>query len=374
MRALLHALLAFAAVFGLGLSLALPASAGTPSMRAAPVDVQALAEEGLPTLPTDYRIVEGVYARVHHHPEDRSVALLLARHAGRSIPDFADRLNTPVGGPIEIVLAHTQHEFDTLQPGAPPDWADGTAWPYRGLIFLRAPDLRPGTDEPLTTVLDHEIVHILLGRAFGGRPVPRWLQEGVAQVYARQYTAATTDTLASGLLGRDLMSIEDLATGFPADPMRARLAYAQSADLVAWLQNEHGPDAIPTLAREMSRGRGFGAAMREATGSSVDELDAEWRSRLTSSGLWLKPLVSDTTMFTAAAAVLLVGGFGVLRRKKARLDEMEADERAREAVARAMGLSPESLPWDHPVWRHPVAGPDGRDGYWSRPSAEPTVH
>lgn len=356
LRALLPALLA------LLLSLLAPAWGGSPSMRAATVDVAALAAEPLPALPADFRTIEGVYARVHHHPEDRGVALLLARHAGRSVPDFADRLQAPVGGELDIVLAHTQEQFETLQPGAPPHWADGTAWPHRGLIYLRSPDLRPGTDEPLTTVLDHEIVHVLLGRAFGGKPVPRWLQEGVAQVYARQYTAATTDTLASGLLGRDLMTLQDLATGFPADPLRARLAYAQSADLVAWLQNEHGPETIPVLAREIAQGRGFGAAVRQATGQSVDEIDQAWRSRLTSSGLWLKPLVSDTMMFSVGAVVLVIGGAGVLRRRKRRLDELEAEERAREAVARSMGLSPEGLPWDHPLWRHPLPRAWGLDG------------
>ncbi len=347
------------------------ALAGSPSMRAAPdvLDAAQMAER--PVLPVDFRTLEGVYLRVHHHPDDRGVALLLARHAGRSIPDFADRLELPVGGTIDLYLAHTQEQFDGMQPGAPPDWADGTAWPQRGLIFLRSPDIRPGTEESLTTVLDHEIVHVLIGRAFRGQRVPHWLQEGVAQVYARQYTTATTDTLASGLLGRDLMTLEDLASGFPNDPVRARLAYAQSADLVAWLINEHGADTIPALVHELSMGNGFGAAMRTATGESVDDIDQAWRSRLASSGLWLKPLVSDTMMFAVAAIVLVVGGIGVRRRSKEKLARMEAEEAARDAVERAMGVgrAPEVVGLS---WQHPVAD---RDGYVTPPSDPgPTIH
>jgi hypothetical protein len=70
--------------------------------------------------------------------------------------------------------------------GPSPEWADATAWPELGAIFLRSPDIRVGGDEPLEQVLDHELVHVLLGRAFGDEQPPIWLQEGVAQVLAKQ--------------------------------------------------------------------------------------------------------------------------------------------------------------------------------------------
>jgi hypothetical protein len=328
-----------------------------PSMSEEKVDPWALQGQDRPTLPEGWQTLESSSLRLHHDPADRGVALLLARHAARSLPDFADRLQVPTGGVIDVYLARSQEQFRTLQPGEPPHWADGTAWPLRGLVFLRSPELRPGNDEPLTTVLDHELVHVLLGRAFQGRPVPRWLQEGVAQVYARQYTAETTRTLASGLLGRELMGLEDLATGFPADPVRARLAYAQSADLVAWMQNEHGPDAVPTLVRELARGAGFGAAVHTATGQRLSQVDAAWRGRLQDSGLAWTPLVSDTVILSGAAGLLLVGGMGVRRRSRRRLEEMEAEEQAREELARALGEAPEPQWWIHP---QPPRADEGR--------------
>ncbi|NOY25232.1 MAG: hypothetical protein GXP62_05110, partial [Oligoflexia bacterium] len=278
-----------------------PALPPGPSMSAAVPDPWALQGTDRPALPDDWRTIHSLYVNVHFHPSDRGVAVMLSRHAATSLPDFANRLAVPTGGLVDIYLAHKQDQFVSLQPGPPPTWADGTAWPLRGMIFLRAPDLRAQTSDSLQTVLDHELVHVLIGRAFRGQRVPRWLQEGVAQVYARQYSSATTDTLASGLLGNNMLRMDDLATGFPADPVQARLAYAQSADLVAWLQNEYGPQAIPTIVHDLSMGSGFGAAMRAATGQRVDQVDQQWRRRLASSGLWLKPLVSDTAMFSVGA-------------------------------------------------------------------------
>lgn len=349
--------------FGLSFASGAWADAGAdhprgPSMSQAVLPLSWDADQGLPALPAEWSVVEGHHARIHHDPADHALALDLARHAAASVPAFADRLGIAAGPTIDIVLAHTQEQFDDLQPGSPPDWADGTAWPSRGLVFLRANRIRPGTEEPLPVVLDHEIIHILMGRAFDDQPVPRWLQEGVAQVWARQFTAATTETLAKGLLGRDLLSLSDLASGFPADPVQARLAYAQSADFVAWLQNEHGPQAIPTVVHRMAGGASFGMAMREATGLTTSELDAQWRSRLESSGLWLTPLLSETAFLGVGSVVLLVGGVGVLRRRREQMAHMAAEEEAREAMARAMGQPSEMAWWDFP---HPVP-PSQADG------------
>jgi hypothetical protein len=80
-------------------------------------------------------------------------------------------------------------DFRALQPGQPPTWADATAYPAAGPICLRAPALRSGTDTRLEQVLDHELVHVLLGRAFAPAQPPTWLQEGIARVFAGEVGA-----------------------------------------------------------------------------------------------------------------------------------------------------------------------------------------
>ena len=85
----------------------------------------------------------------------------------------------PVGRTVHVYVARTQEQFRTLQPGNAPTWADATAYPGMGTVFLRDPKIRIATDEPVEQVLDHELVHILLGRAFAPAIPPSWLQEGV---------------------------------------------------------------------------------------------------------------------------------------------------------------------------------------------------
>jgi len=307
-------------------------------------------------LPSDWISIPAEYGWVHADPADRPSALVLARHAAERIPALAQELQVPVGPRIHIVLAHTTEHFRDLQPRPSPDWADGTAWPRRGWIFLRSPRLRDGTASPLVQVLDHEIVHVLLGRAFSPRPVPRWLQEGMAQLLAKEYTPELTRTLARGALGKNLLGIHEITRGFPRDPARAHLAYAQSADLVAFIRSEYGPEALPTLVREMTQGEHFGPALSIATGEMVDDVDAAWRARLGQSHFALTPLL-DEGMWWGLGALLVPLAWLVVRRKnRVRLKRWEREEVLEDALYRVLERmkTPEDPPERPSPFIHPV--------------------
>lgn len=309
------------------------AHAEAPSWRSAPEStaVAAAMQAERPEVPSDWQVYSDPYATVYAAEGDKATALHLSRYVARSLPRISEEMGLPIGNRIHIYIAPSQEEFFTLQPGNAPQWADGTAYPHRGLIFLRAPHVRSGSSSPLEQVLDHELAHILLGRAFGARPVPRWLQEGTAQLVAREYTSALTDRIGAGMFGDDLLTLEELTRGFPDDPLRAQLAYAQSADFVAFLTNRYGPETLHGIIHEMVAGAPFAAAVRATTGVSIDTIDTQWRQRLESSSmLWLRPLVSDTMILSLAGFGFLGLGALALRRRRQQLRDMADDEEAME--------------------------------------------
>ena len=271
-----------------------------------------------------------VYADIHYAYKDRHVAQDLIRHANAAIPRIAQTLRLGSGSAMKIYLMPTQRSFSQLQPGKTPDWADGTAWPDLGLIFLRSPDIRDGRSDPLTQVLDHEIAHIVLGRAFGKQPVPRWLQEGVAQIVSGEYGHRTVDTLSQGILGGELISLQELTRSFPSDPQRAHLAYAQSADFILFLQQHYGSEALPKLIALLAGNHSFEYSIRNITGKSMFDLDLEWRGKISDSLLWLKPLFSDTALLTLGGLFLVVGFF---RKRKTRYEYINTQEEQREIYA-----------------------------------------
>jgi hypothetical protein len=326
MRRLLQ-LLAFVLFTAFGV--AGDAVAGAPSMSAGPDPVAATAEVAMPA---DWVSEFGRYVVVHAAPEDARVARRLATHADTAVPRLADALGLPAGQRIRVVVAPDDRTFATMQPGTPPTWADGTAWPLQGLVFLHAPDARRGDATALETVFDHELVHVMLGRAFAPRRVPHWLQEGSAQLLANEIRPDQTDRLGA-LGGADaLLRLDDITGSWPADPVRAQLAYAQSAHLVAFLRNTYGQDAFHELVRRLARGQDVDASLRAATGLTAHQIDTAWRTRLASSPLWMKQVFTDTTLLGLGGFMLVAGFFAHRKRRREQLARWEREEAVQDAI------------------------------------------
>ncbi len=323
-------------LFLLGLIATIPhAHAGGASMRALAVE-DAPITAAMPPVPDDWTVVPSPFADVHSTNGDKPTALRLSRHIAATLPGLARELDLAIGNRIHVVVAPTQAAFHDLQPGRAPDWADGPAWPKHGWIFLRAPRLRGQTTETLEMVLEHELVHILLGRAFGSRTVPRWLQEGLAQLMAGEYTAETTKTLAQGTLGDNLISLQELSRGFPKNPLRAHLAYAQSADLVAFIRNEYGPTALKKVIHGLAAGENFAPTIRRATGDLVEEVDHKWRSRLKASPFQLSPLMDEGVWWGLGAFLVPLAWFAARRRNRKKLDRWKREEILEDALYRTI--------------------------------------
>lgn len=280
------------------------------------------------------------FVDVYASRQDEAVAHEMMRHAHTAIPRIAEQLGLATGGAMQIYIANSQAEFDAMQPFAPPDWADGTAWPKNGWVFLRTPRIRRGASEPLHQVLEHEIVHILLGRAFAHYPVPRWLQEGVAQVVAGEYTPEKIAQLGSFA---EPMSFLDLARGFPADRLRAQMAYAQSASVVSFLFREHGQESLHVLIEEMSQGHALDVALVRATGLTPQELDVAWRGRTFQVPMWIRSLSVDGTLIALVGVMVLLGSVRKYKQYRSGRPHWDEEERIHQQLVQEVATWDMSL-------------------------------
>jgi hypothetical protein len=294
-------------------------------------------EDAPPLVPEGWEQVSAVYLEVYGTSDSLPVLLELSRHGSRSLPDLARMLGVAIGRTVHVVVAPTQKAFFDLQPGDAPEWADGTAYPALGHIFLRRPGIR-GPQRPLQVVFDHELVHILLGRAFAPQRPPRWLQEGVAQVFAGEYGPETTREIARGAAGPGLYTLEQLTLGFPSDPRGAQLAYAQSADFISWMRVEYGDDALRVVVDRMRRGADVRGAIRAATGEFLEDVDASWRGRVErgSSDLWLSVFSTGDIWWALAALFAAVGLLIARWRIRRRMAAMARQERMRDQLLQAL--------------------------------------
>lgn len=305
-------------------------AAPVPEMRASAPMEDAWAP---PSLPDGFVELPGAAFTIAGPADQIATLDRLAKHGAHSVLTLSEQLGVPLGGPIHVYMAADDVTFARLQPGLPPAWADGTAWPKHGVIFLRTPDSRGGLARPLEQVLDHELVHVLVGRAFLPAHPPTWLQEGLAQVYAGEVGADHVARLRRGLLHGGAIPLRELVARFPADAMRADLAYAESADVVLWLRGEHGDAGVAELIATAARTGSAATALHAVTGLSLADLDAAWAERLA---------FTPSVLFDAAnleAIVYAAGGVGLLfvgwQRRRARNARL-ADWRAQDAKLNQM--------------------------------------
>jgi hypothetical protein len=78
----------------------------------------------------------------------------------------------------------------------------------------------------------------------------------------------------------ELFSVQSLGSSFPADPEKARLAYAQSHSLVDFLITNHGRDKMLQLLEVFQRGSSYDDALLEVYGFDTSGLDDRWRDSL----------------------------------------------------------------------------------------------
>jgi hypothetical protein len=331
MRHLLSAL-----VFAFTLGAAAPALG--QEARSAPAWSEQL-QESIPPFPATYTTVKAPWLRVHGHPDQLDAMMRVADHGAEALPRLAERLGVPVGTTVQIVVASTDAEFRALQPGRAPTWADAVAYPALGVIYLRAPSARGGDQAPIEQVLDHELVHVLLGRAFAPARPPSWLQEGVAQVLAGEAGPELAGQIATGMATGGLIDLSTLERGFPRDARRAQLAYAQSADFVAWLEDQHGDDVIPRLVQHTREGNTLAASVRHVTGDFLEEVEARWRRRFTANTTFaLSGLFNEGLLFSVGGLMLAVGGVQRKRQFRRRMVELEAEEAAIDRLAAEVAL------------------------------------
>jgi len=172
-------------------------------------------------------------------------------------------------------------------PDAVPKWAVGVAYPQLNRVILRsALRLDEGRINPVD-VFTHEVAHIVLEQALAQRGgAPRWLSEGFAMYHAREWTLSGQRVIEEATLRNTFLPLNLLMTSFPADEKAARVAYAQSFSLVAFMLNDYGQTIFHKFIMRLQAGDDVNAALRHSAGVSLARFEMEWRHSLEKRYSW----------------------------------------------------------------------------------------
>lgn len=186
----------------------------------------------------------------------------------------------PWSPPCTIHVHGDRAGFARAVPGAPVAAGGATSIEFVGdAVSLRRIDVVDAPDADRPPALDHELVHVVLADRFPAAPPPRWADEGLATLFdqpaKRQgHEADFRAAVAHGQAWRvaDLLTL-DLD---PADAIRQRVFYGQSASLVRWLlARRDGPTFLRFLDDAAAHGAPRALATHYAVGS-VAELERAW--------------------------------------------------------------------------------------------------
>lgn len=181
----------------------------------------------------------------------------------------------PVGGgaPKIQVVVHRREAFGELTGLG--HWAGGV---YDGVVRLPLEDLEREGPE-LRRVLRHELVHAFV-RSVGGRKVPGWLNEGLAQWLEESFDtdrAQRVRRARRSLVGQApfaLVRLEDSLAGW-SDPAQIALAYSQSLALVDHVQRWYGERLLYEMVAGCAEGRSPAATFRSRTHVDLEEVQRD---------------------------------------------------------------------------------------------------
>jgi peptidase MA superfamily protein len=279
-------------------------------------------------------------ARVTVRAED-GLGALAAKLAARVARDLerieADLPDLPHVPQVEVRLVRHMEDIAAVAPagrGAPP-WAAGTAYPDLFVVVVAA-RARSGDLLDVERTLTHELAHVVLGRALGDAPVPRWLTEGFAYLYSSDISVARASTLFGALIGGRLLPLSQLDLGFPPEENEAALAYAESYDFVTFLarrgrwsdeRDDGDPTAFRLFLEELAARHDLEAACERAFGRRLIDVEAEWYESLRSRYLLFPTELGGAALWASGGVLLVLGWRRRRRMARERLAQWEKEER-----------------------------------------------
>ena len=200
--------------------------------------------------------------------------------AGRGLQRLLPHFPGVAAERITIVLHSSEEEMpapyrERLDPGT-----QGFALRGRGEIHVLLDTTRRPPPHDVQTVIEHELVHVLLDRFAGeaGPYVSRWFHEGLAvHLTGEAYLGGSEEESVWRAMGDRLLPWRNLHETFPREPEELRVAYAQSFSFVSYLERHVGLAPLIRAARFCRPDRTYAEAFTIETGIAIGDYEGPWR-------------------------------------------------------------------------------------------------
>lgn len=294
----------------------------------------------LPGVPAGFNTYDGGWIKFVYHPSIRERVQPLIADAAAVRTQLTEWLGHPVLSEVRVSIARTPGEMATLAPpNAPyPDYAAGVAYPEIGLVLLTVKPVHPNSEHDLNEVFRHELAHVALEDAVGGRPIPRWFNEGFAVLASGETSYVRLQTLWTATVSDNLLTLQQMERTFPADESQAGIAYAQAADVVRFLVRREEQHRFRGLVSRLRDGETMDSALLNSYGEDAAALESEWREEVAKRYTFWPVLFSGTVIWAGTMGLFVMGWRKKRRKAKQTLARWEREEAAEDAIRQRLAM------------------------------------
>ena len=208
----------------------------------------------------------------------REYAMPLAKEA---LQTLQKQYEFKVTGPILIEMFPKHDQFAVRTIGLP-GFIGALGACFGRVVTLDSPNARDPGDFHWGETLWHEIAHVITLQMSNNR-IPRWLSEGISvweERRAQPEWGREMDMAFAQALNEDkILKLNVLNEGF-SDPQLISLSYYQASLVVDHIVDTYGEPALRRFIREYGEGLETEAAVKEALGVSLDQLQTGFDARL----------------------------------------------------------------------------------------------
>ncbi|MDZ7698302.1 MAG: peptidase MA family metallohydrolase [Deltaproteobacteria bacterium] len=213
---------------------------------------------------------------------------------GEAYPFVKERVETIFGwklkGSPTLILLGKGSSFERMAGSA---YVIAFAAPEKNLIVMDWSKLK-GNRIHAQDVLKHELCHLLIHQEITRVPVPRWLDEGLAQWASDGVMDIVSDQKGSRLnravFNDRMIPVRRLADGFPIRKDRLILAYEESKDFVEYIIGRYGKEGLLKMLRRMGQGQTVSEASQSTFSVPLASLEVGWKESLKRRVTWLSYL------------------------------------------------------------------------------------
>ncbi len=272
--------------------------------------------------------------RVVHWPggEHRAARVLDVLERHHRLP----ALPQDVPSQARIYLAPDRERFDLLTGGQVPDWGAGVAVPSLERIVIPLFSTPWGDPWGADRTLRHEWAHLGLHEYLSGLRIPRWFDEGYAQLAAGTWTVDQGWRLRIALAAGRAPPLDSLTLSWPREREAAQLAYMLSATAVEFMRARSGERGLQVFLQRWREEGSFEQSLRSTFGYTTSSFESAWQDYVKRRYGWFFVL-SQSLVFWAILSFLLLFLF---HRRRVR-------DRERLARLRAQDPSDDSAYW---IW------------------------